>query len=53
MNVTLEATGHWLGKRTGAGGRHTSIKFVFFCRSPWFHGQEEAVRSVLKNYKLF
>ena len=38
-DVTLGASGLWLGTRTGAGGTATLTK-RFFGRSPWLHGQQ-------------
>ena len=33
-DVTLRATGHWLGTRTGAGGAATPTRFFFFLLQP-------------------
>ena len=38
-DVTLGASGLWLGTRAGAGGTATPAS-SFFDRSPWVHGQQ-------------
>ena len=42
-DVTLGASGLWLGTRTGAGGTATLIE-SFFGLSPWLQGQQVYLR---------
>ena len=52
IDVTLGASGLWLGIRTGAAGTDTLTK-SFFDRSPWLHGQLEIYLTIFFEYSSY